>query len=107
MSELKINNSCKICGGEKNKILGKPRIDKIFPNIMVKNYKIAQCENCRFYYIVPEIDLTQKEWALLYEKGHYFVSHQSEWSRNFRAYERRQRLNFIKDNSISTINRFF
>lgn len=75
---------------------------------MRRNYKIAQCHDCTFYFIVPYIDLTQEEWSCLYqrENGEYFALHQSEWSRNLRASERRQRLRLIKEYSRISINRF-
>jgi SAM-dependent methyltransferase len=97
--------SCRLCSSPHYKIIGKPRINNNFPRIKLRDYEIVQCRNCNFYYIEPEIDLTEIEWKLLYN-SEYFSGHESEWIKNLRKQERIARLNLIESLTPIPINNF-
>ena len=87
---------CKICGNEKIRYVGKPKIQKEIPRILDNNYKIFQCVNCRYYFIFPEIDLTQKEWQNLYENNYFVNYNATAWQQNLHLRERKDRLFLIE-----------
>jgi len=51
----------KICGENRSNPVGVPHLNKNIPRIGEKNYKIYSCDSCGYYFIDPEIDLTQEE----------------------------------------------
>ncbi|MFH0865752.1 MAG: class I SAM-dependent methyltransferase [Bacteroidota bacterium] len=91
-----METKCKICGTqEESRIIGRPVLNKNFPRAAEKNYKIVQCRNCRFYYVTPEIDLSQEEWKQLYENDYFAAANISEWQIILRASERKKRFKTI------------
>lgn len=87
---------CKICKSYATKLIGKPRINKYFPRVLDNNYKIFQCKNCKFYFVSPEIDLTQKEWQELYENNYFAGANITEWQKKLHETERKERLKYIQ-----------
>ncbi len=86
---------CKICGSQESKIIGKPRIDDKFPQIHLMDYHIVQCNKCSFYYINPNINLTQEEWTELYSDS-YFANHNiTDWQKSLHQKEREDRIKLI------------
>ncbi len=97
--------SCKLCSSRDYKIIGNPRINNDFPRIKLRDYKIVQCCKCNFYYIEPEIDLTEIEWKSLYN-SEYFSGRESEWMQNLHERERITRLNLIERLTVVPIKNF-
>jgi ubiquinone/menaquinone biosynthesis C-methylase UbiE len=90
--------TCKICGSEKSKVIGKPRANKNLPKINLNEYRIIQCGNCSFYYIHPDIELNQDEWTELYKDDYFANKHDSEWLEKLNSKERTDRVKLIKKN---------
>lgn len=88
--------ACKICGSHTNILIGKPRVGMIYPRNDQDKYTIMQCTACGFYYMEPEIDLTQEEWSLLYENSYFSNHHITRWHWNLRNTERKFRLEIIR-----------
>lgn len=86
---------CKICGSIESKIIGKPRINANFPKIHLKNFHIVRCNKCTFYYIKPEINLAQEQWAELYSDNYFTNQNITEWQRNLHQREREKRICII------------
>ncbi len=87
---------CKICGSDENKFIGRPRINNSIQHLLNHDYKIQECANCNFYFIEPEIDLTQQAWQHLYEDNYFADSLNNAWLRKLREKERKQRLKLIE-----------
>jgi ubiquinone/menaquinone biosynthesis C-methylase UbiE len=96
---------CKICGSEEKKHIGSPVIHKDFPKAK-NNYKIVQCKQCKFYYVLPEIDLTQKEWQELYENNYFEHSNITNWQKKIHEKEREMRLSLMKSKMKISNERF-
>jgi len=91
-----MKTNCKICGNQGMKYIGKPEIQKEFPRILDNNYKIFQCKNCKYYFILPEIDLSQKEWQNLYENNYFANANVTDWQQSLHIKERKERLCYIE-----------
>lgn len=87
---------CKICGSNEYKVIGKPVIYQTFPRASQANYEIYQCKKCKYYFISPEIDLSQDEWKSLYENGYFAESNITPWQKKLHNTERKSRLHDIK-----------
>ena len=87
---------CKICGNEEIKLTGKPVIYQNFPKASEKNYKIYQCNNCKYYFVSPEIDLSQEEWRILYERNYFAEANITNWQKKLHETERKTRLKYIQ-----------
>jgi 2-polyprenyl-3-methyl-5-hydroxy-6-metoxy-1,4-benzoquinol methylase len=87
--------NCKICNNQNYKFIGKPVINKNFPNGEKNNYQILQCSKCKFYFISPEIDLTQGQWQQLYERDYFAGANVTNWHKKLRDQERKFRLEYI------------
>jgi SAM-dependent methyltransferase len=92
---------CKICGEKDFKIIGTPRSNEYFPRITERNYRIVQCKNCSYYFVSPEIDLTQEEWQKLYEDNYFEASQKTKWQSELNDRELKDRMSIIL-NSIKT-----
>lgn len=86
---------CKICGSHESELIGKPRIDKKFPKVCEKDYHIARCKKCTFYFINPVIDLTQLEWSELYKDNYFAHLNIKDWQINLHKSERKSRIELI------------
>ena len=98
--------TCKICGSEKSKVIGKPRVNKNFPKINLNEYRIIQCGKCSFYYIHPKIELNQNDWNELYKDDYFVNKHKSEWLEKLNTKERTDRVKLIKKNLLSNNGNF-
>ena len=96
--------SCPVCRGNDIKFVGKPEISKEAAAFVRADYQVAECESCEFYFVYPEIDLSQEEWGKLYGDG-YFAQNPPWWD-NKRAEHRRKRLGFLEKQVQGKINRF-
>ncbi len=97
---------CKICGENHLVHIGNPRINKNVLRITKKNYKIFQCDNCQFYQVNPEIDLTQKEWSILYGDDYFATANTSKWQEDLHYSERISRIDLMKKYSLQKIDKF-
>jgi SAM-dependent methyltransferase len=86
---------CKICGNIENKLIGKPIIYQTFPRASQNNYQIFQCRSCKYYFILPEIDLSQEEWGNLYENDYFSAANATSWQKKLHDSERKIRLKYI------------
>lgn len=91
-----MKTNCKICGNKESRYVGKPRIHKNFPRASENDYKIFQCKNCKYYYILPEIDLSQNEWQDLYEANYFASANITDWQCNLHIKERKERIFYIE-----------
>lgn len=89
-------DSCKICHCQNLNYIGKPLINTDIPRVKKKNHKIFQCSNCKFYFILPKIDLSQTEWSKLYGKDYFKNSNITRWKSNLHNIERSNRISLIK-----------
>jgi SAM-dependent methyltransferase len=81
---------CKVCGSEKFKIVEKPNLSKFpYPD---KDYKIVQCQNCLYYFVSPEIDLSQEQWSSLYSDNYFENANKTSWQIKVHKKERKKRL---------------
>lgn len=87
---------CKVCGNYENKLIGKPVIFKTFPRASLLNYEIHQCNICEYYFVTPEIDLSQDEWSDLYENDYFAKANITPWQIKLHDLERKDRLNLIQ-----------
>lgn len=88
---------CKICLEEKHTVVGTPRINDNFPRFEKNAYRILQCRNCGFYFVAPEIDLSQEEWQALYENDYFEGSQKTKWQIEINKKELKERMSFICD----------
>lgn len=89
-----MKTTCKICGNEYSKSIGRPNLDKFpFPN---KDYMIVQCLDCFYYFVTPEIDLTQSQWSLLYSDNYFVSANSTKWQIQIHKKERKKRLDAIQ-----------
>jgi len=94
---------CPVCGSDKIVFVGRPQVSQAAKPFVRENYMTAKCNNCIFYFIHPEIELTQDEWSVLYGEG-YFPSNPAWWDRK-RAEHRQKRLGFLEQFAIGKVNR--
>ncbi|HEY5536061.1 MAG TPA: class I SAM-dependent methyltransferase [Ignavibacteria bacterium] len=87
---------CKICGSIDNKAIGKPVINQTFPRATANNYQILQCRDCKYYFVAPDIDLSQEEWRSLYENEYFAGANLTSWQIRLRDKERKMRLKYIQ-----------
>ena len=95
---------CPICSNSTKNNIGKPRISKKAKQFIRQDYKIVQCKNCRFYYVDPALDLSQKEWQILYDSD-YFVT-MTKWHAEKRKQDLVTRLNKLQHFSAIPVNTF-
>jgi len=86
--------------------IGKPKTPKEIPRILDNNYKIYQCINCQYYFILPEIDLSQKEWQDLYENNYFESYNVTDWQQSLHLKERKERLSLIESKMKIAKERF-
>ncbi len=99
-----IKMECKVCRETTFRTCGKPRIAKRFAEHDFTQYSIVQCSSCGFYFILPEISLSQEQWSKIYEDN-YFVTTEFSWRVALQAREVRERLNFIEQlKSFGAVN---
>lgn len=87
---------CKICGNKKITLTGEPVKNQKFPRASQRSYKIYQCNNCKYYFVSPEIDLSQEEWKILYESDYFAAVNVTDWQKKLHASERKKRLKYIQ-----------
>lgn len=86
---------CKICNQKAYKLIGKPVMNNNFPRSSENNYKIFQCNNCGYYFVLPGIDLSQKEWQQLYENKYFEHANVTSWQKRLRDTERKKRFKHL------------
>jgi ubiquinone/menaquinone biosynthesis C-methylase UbiE len=91
-----MTRNCKICGGLAIRYIGRPVICKDFPRTLNNDYKIFQCRNCKFYFILPEIDFSQEEWQKLYKNNYFASANTTKWQQSLHMRERKERLRYIE-----------
>ena len=91
-----MEKKCKICGNIEFRLIGKPVIFENFPRASERNYEIYQCRNCRYYFVSPEIDLSQDEWKGIYENDYFAKSNITPWQKKLHDTERKNRLKLIE-----------
>jgi len=91
----KLSVPCKICGRNYFSYIGRPRYNPDFPRCKENDYRILQCQYCRYYFVFPEIDLTREEWQKLYASNYFNACHKTRWHEQLRQKERVERLKLI------------
>jgi len=81
---------CPICKSTQHSVIGSPSIDAKAKQVIKKDYKIVQCNNCEFYYVDPLIELNDDEWKILY--GDEYFGGYTKWHLKRRARDRNQRI---------------
>lgn len=95
---------CPLCRSSYRIIVGKPYEDHKSARIIRKDYFIVQCQDCKFYYVDPDIDFTPEEWSTLY-CDQYFQK-LTNWHIKKRTKDRIIRLNNLEHYSKSKIKKF-
>jgi ubiquinone/menaquinone biosynthesis C-methylase UbiE len=91
-----MEKKCKICESTEFRLIGKPVIFENFPRASERNYEIYQCRSCKYYFVSPEIDLSQDEWKGLYENDYFAKSNITPWQKKLHDTERKNRLKLIQ-----------
>ncbi len=86
---------CPICNGTTNMFIGTPSISQKFDSYIRKEYKSFYCKECKYFFVSPDIDLTEKEWSNMYAEG-YFCGSMTKWWKNKRFKERTRVLKLFK-----------
>jgi ubiquinone/menaquinone biosynthesis C-methylase UbiE len=91
-----MERKCKICGSIDNNLIGEPVIHQTFPRASQNNYKIFQCNRCKYFFVSPEIDLTQEEWRNLYENDYFAQANITKWQKKIGDTERKLRFKNVQ-----------
>ncbi|HPN37153.1 MAG TPA: class I SAM-dependent methyltransferase [Melioribacteraceae bacterium] len=86
---------CPVCGNTNYKKIGLPKANNISKNFLDKEYYVVQCLNCEAYFVSPEINFSEEQWAKLYN-SEYFVR-QSDWLERRRKKELANRFNHFEN----------
>ena len=89
-----MKDCCPICNSTKKKEIGLSKTNTISTKFINKEYKVVQCTNCQLYYIFPQIEFSNSQWADLYN-SEYFAN-QSDWLINMRKKELAERFDTAK-----------
>lgn len=84
--------------------MGRPQISPEAAPFVREDYQIAKCNSCIFYFVFPEIRLTQEEWAELYGKEYF--SEIPRWWKNKRKEHREKRLGLLQKYSPRKVIKF-
>lgn len=90
-----MKDCCPICNSTEKKEIGLPKTNTISAKFINKEYKVMQCTNCQLYYIFPQIDFSNSQWADLYN-SEYFAN-QSNWLVKRRKKELSSRFNTAEE----------
>jgi ubiquinone/menaquinone biosynthesis C-methylase UbiE len=85
---------CPICKSEDYSSFGIPKLDEKSKKIIKNEYLVVQCNDCKFYYVHPEIELSLADWKLLYDENYF--TYQTDWYKRIRANHRKQRIGKLK-----------
>ncbi len=80
---------CPICKDNYSRVLGLPEIGAKAERIITEDYQVVQCLTCETYYVYPDINLTEKQWGMLYDEE-YFAP-MSKWYYKNRDKDRKKR----------------
>lgn len=95
---------CPICYSEKYSSFGFPKLDEKSKKIINKEYQVVQCNECKFYYVYPDIELSSAEWKLLYDENYF--AEPTDWYKRKRAKHRKQRINKLNALCEHDVNNF-
>ncbi len=95
---------CPLCNRRRVKFVGRPQISPEAAAFVKEDYQIARCNLCTFYFVFPEIRLSQEEWAKLYGKEYF--SEIPRWWKNKRKEHRQKRLGFLQEYSPRKVSKF-
>ncbi|HQI41319.1 MAG: hypothetical protein B6D44_02215 [Ignavibacteriales bacterium UTCHB2] len=95
---------CPVCNQTDYNVLGNPLIDPKVYKIIKKNFKIAKCNNCKTYFVTPQIDFTKEEWQYLYDSTYFPPL--SKYYPQKRLTDAKDRLNVIEKCSAMKIQKF-
>jgi cyclopropane fatty-acyl-phospholipid synthase-like methyltransferase len=62
---------CPVCRSNEYTAIGKPRSNLISREFINKDYLVVQCNNCKVYYVSPEINFTDEQWSRLYNSDYF------------------------------------
>jgi SAM-dependent methyltransferase len=77
------SSPCPLCGDERRKILGYPRVNALFASLELPEIGrtgVAQCERCLMIYAYPMPHFSPQTLARMYSHG-YFQDYTEEWHR--------------------------
>lgn len=66
-----MSNYCPACRSTEYTAIGKPRLNLISREFVDKDYLVVQCNNCKVYYVSPEINFTDEQWSRLYNSEYF------------------------------------
>jgi SAM-dependent methyltransferase len=95
---------CPSCQSSEYTLIGSPYINPKVTKIIRKDYKVAECNSCGLYYIIPQIDFSAEEWKYLYDENYFFEK--SSWYHKNRERDRKERFNNIIKYSSNEIRNF-
>lgn len=82
---------CPLCNSTEYKITGVAAKDFKSLKVILNDHNIVQCYNCNFYFLDPQLVLTDGEWKYLYDSSYFFKLTKSHFKR--REKDRKKRLN--------------
>ena len=81
---------CPICGANRLEMVGTPQISDKLRNYIKEDYRVFKCKKCDFYFVLPPIEFSNKDWEGLYNQDYF--EDMTEWHINQRRRDRKKRL---------------
>ncbi|KPJ59405.1 MAG: hypothetical protein AMJ46_11295 [Latescibacteria bacterium DG_63] len=68
------------------------------------DYNVVACKTCSFYFVAPEVSLSEDDWEMLYSKD-YFEEMLPWWAKK-RKEDRRRQLDWLQECARGDVERF-
>ena len=62
---------CPLCKSSNFNLIGNPVVDSELKTLVKKEFKVVKCNDCSFYFLEPELDLTSAEFKILYNESYF------------------------------------
>src|SRR3990172_6502497 len=95
---------CRLCKSQSHKLVGVPRLDDKSKKVLTEEYNVVQCNDCQFYYVTPEINLSESDWRYLYNEEYF--NEYTVWYKKSRERDRKKRLKKLEQYSENKIENF-
>jgi SAM-dependent methyltransferase len=96
--------TCPVCGNGRITTVGEPEVSRQAMSLLDTDHQVVRCNECEFYFVVPEISFEDDDWARLYGEE-YFEEMQPWWARK-RSQDRKRQLDWLREFSLAQIEEF-
>ena len=62
---------CPLCKSSNFNLIGIPEVDAKLKTLVKREFKVVKCNDCSFYFLEPELDLTSEEFKILYNELYF------------------------------------